>query len=203
MRKPLDAKQSRVLALLLLIAAVAGAYFFAVHWWFTAPLLEARADLIRLRDQELQLRTAAQQRSLIEQRLAEVREFESANPEFLPETNFDLASAALVQRLQSLVDAQGAGSSCSLVSRTPYRMQTEEPFQRVTIKVRMRCEVEPFAAILHGLETSSPQLFITDLNITSQRQYMTPTVNTPNPTGWIDFSFDVYGYLRQPGGSDA
>jgi len=197
MRRFLEANRSRLLALLLLIGALLAAYGLGVHWWFTAPLLEARSELIRLRDQELQLRTAAQQRALVEQRLGEVREFEAANPEFLPEENFDLAASALIQRIQSLVDAQSAGPACQLVSRTPYRVQTEEPFQRVTIKVRMRCELEPMTAVLHGLESSSPQLFITDLNVTARRQYVTPGITDPSMLGGIDFSFDVFGYLRQ------
>nr|WP_269749979.1 type II secretion system protein GspM [Pseudomarimonas arenosa] len=182
--------------MLLLGLALALIYLLGVHWWFTAPFLEAREDLIEARDQEAKFRHIAQQRSLIEQRLLEVREFEASNPEFLAEENFDLAASSLIQRLQNLVDAQSAGPACTVISRTPYRGQTEEPFERVTVKVRLRCELEYLTPVLHGLETESPRLFLSDFVVSSRRQFAQRGRNQAQQ-GVIDISFDVYGYLRK------
>src|SRR5690606_13998923 len=113
--------------------------------------------------------------------------------------NFDLAASALIQQLQNLVDAEGAGERCTLVSRTPFRSREPELFLRATIKVRMRCEMEHLASVLHGLESGSPQLFVGDLSITSRR---TPARGSAAPGGYLDISFDLYGYLRQKGLSD-
>lgn len=194
MNLPTQTRQSRALAIGLLVLAILLAYLVGIHWWFTAPFLQARSDLIEARDQELQMRSAAQQRDLIQQRLEEVRSFESANPEFLPEANFDLAASSLIQRLQSLVDGLQAGPACTIVSRTPFRTQSEEPFERVTIKVRMRCEVEQLSQVLHGIESGSPQLFVTDFVVTSRRQF---GARQGAQLGAIDSSFDLYGYLRK------
>lgn len=185
--------QGRVAAVAILVALLALVYLIGVHWWFTAPFLEARAELIELRDTEARLRATAQERPMIEERLAEVRAFEAASPEFLVENNFDLAASAMIQRLQSLVDEQKAGAACTISSRSPFRQSIEEPFLRVTIKVRMRCTMEHFAPVLHGLESNSPRLFVSDLSAVNRRQFARGGRAAPEA---VDFTFDVYGFLR-------
>lgn len=192
-----DARRGRVLAVLLLLIAVLLSYLLFVHWWFVAPLMASRAELIELRDEEARYRATAQQREAIEARLSEVRAFEAGNPGFLTESNFDLAASALIQRLQEQVNLLGAGERCLVVSRTPFRSRDEEPFERVTVKVRMRCEMEHFVAVLHGLESGSPQLFVSELGITGRRGIAAR--GQPAPAGYLDIAFDLYGYLRTPG----
>lgn len=194
MRLMPDAKRGRLLAVVLLLISLLLGYLLFVHWWFVAPLMESRAELIELRDEEARYRATAQQRKAVEERLTEVRAFEAGNPGFLTETNFDLAAAALIQRLQEQVNLLGAAERCQIVSRTPFRNRGEEPFERVTVKVRMRCEMDHFIAVLHGLESGSPQLFVADLGITSRRG-VAPRGEAA-PTGYLDIAFDLYGYLR-------
>ena len=208
-----DAKQGRVLAVILLLITLILGYLLGMHWWFVSPLLESRQQMIELRDEEARFRAIAQQRDAIREALVQVRDFENENPGFLTEANFDLAASAMIQRLQEQVDLLQAGERCKLVSRTPYcgnrpgRSSKEDsgPFEKVTIKVRMLCEMEHFGPLLHGLEGGSPQLFVSDLVVTSRRG------STPNPrsgrpgqrtpAGYLDEAFDLYGYLRRaPGG---
>jgi general secretion pathway protein M len=192
-----DARHGRPLAVLLLLIALLLGYLLFAHWWFVSPLMDSRAELIELRDEEARYRATAQQRKAVEERLAEVRAFEAGNPGFLTEANFDLAASALIQRLQEQVNLLGAGERCLVVSRTPFRSRDEEPFERVTIKVRMRCEMEHFIAVLHGLESGSPQLFVGELGVTSRRGIAVPG---QAPVGYLDVAFDLYGYLRNKGG---
>jgi len=192
-----DAKRGRLLAVLLLLIALLLSYLLFVHWWFVAPLLQSRSELIELRDEEARYRATAQQREAVEARLQEVRAFEAGNPGFLTEANFDLAASALIQRLQEQVNLLGAGERCLVVSRTPFRSREEERFQRVTVKVRMRCEMEHFIAVMHGLESGSPQLFVAEMGITGRRGVAAPGQKAP--PGYLDIAFDLYGYLRTPG----
>lgn len=214
MRLMPDAKRGRVLALILLVIVLILIYLGGVHWWFVSPLLQSRQEITDLRDEEIRLREIAQQRDSIRELLLQARQFEAENPGFLTESNFDLAASALIQRLQEQIDQIGAGERCTLVSRTPFRAnvpagrngaQNENPFQKVTIKVRMRCEMDHFAQLLHGLEGGSPQLFVSDLVITGRRP-MPPRIppqalpNRPPPpvqVGHLDIAFDLYGYLRR------
>jgi len=193
-----DPRRGRLLAVLILLIALLGGYLVFVHWWFTAPFLVARAELIELRDQEARLRTAGQQRPLIEQKLAEVRAFEAQNPGFLPEANFDLAASSLIRRLQDLVDAQNAGADCTIVSRSAVPHRESEPFLRVTVQAALRCEMEHLAAVLHGLESGSPQLFVADMNFNARRN-LVARPGQPVARGHIDVRFTFYGYLQQPG----
>lgn len=189
-------RRGQVLALVLLAGVLLSGYFLFVHWWFTGPLLQARAELIELREQESKFRHSALQRPAIEQRLAEVREFEAANPGFLPEDNFDLAASALIQRLRTQVDGLAAGNDCQLVSTTPVRSREEEPFERVAIQVRMRCETERLLPVLHALESGSPQLFLSDFGVFARR-VAEQVAALGGQRGAIDVNFELYGYLRQ------
>ncbi|MCB1568716.1 MAG: hypothetical protein KDI69_07900 [Xanthomonadales bacterium] len=204
-----DAKHGRALAVILLLITLLLAYLLGMHWWFVAPLWQSRQQMIEMRDEEARFRAIAQQRDAIRSALKEVHAFESENPGFLTEANFDLAASAMIQRLQEQVDLLQAGERCKLVSRTPYRdnrnargdKEADEPFEKVTIKVRMMCEMEHFGPLLHGLESGSPQLFVSDLTINSRRG--TPGVRRvsrpgqPASSGFLDQSFDLYGYLRR------
>lgn len=194
-----DARSSRVAAVGLLVLVILVAYYAGVHWWFTAPFMASRAALIEARDQELQLRRTAQLRDALQRELEQVRRFEAGNPEFLPDANFDLAASSIIQRLQALVDQQGAGQACTLVSRSPFRANFEEPFQRVTIKVRIRCTLEHLAPVIHGLEAGSPRLFINEFSVINR----TVSMSRRNPVqGLIDANFDVYGFLRTAPGKE-
>ncbi|MCX7557046.1 type II secretion system protein GspM [Xanthomonadaceae bacterium JHOS43] len=215
MRLMPDAKKGRALAVILLLIVLLLGYLVGVHWWFVSPLVQSRQEMIELRDEEARFRAIAQQRDAIREALTQVRQFESENPGFLTEANFDLAASALIQRLQEQIDMLQAGESCKLISRTPFRgnqnaraaASASEPFEKVTIKVRMFCEMEYFGPLLHGLESGSPQLFVSDLTITSRRgsgaatRSTRPGQRSQAAASTLDQSFDLYGYLRRsPGG---
>lgn len=176
------------------------AYLVLVHWWFTAPMLAMGEQIHTLGEEELALRQEAGQRAQITKQLAQVREFEAANPGFLPEGNRELASAGLVQRLEQVVGSTSADNkTCQITARTPAEMPSKEPFARVAVQVRLRCGTDELAAVLHSLESGSPQLFIDNLDLLSRRSYL---MNNIESAGILDVSFDLYGYLKAtPGGS--
>ena len=175
------------------------AYLVLVHWWFTAPMLAMGEQIHALGEEELALRLEAGQRTQITKQLAQVHEFEVANPGFLPEGNRELASAGLVQRLEQVVGSTSADNkTCQITARTPAEMPSKEPFARVAVQVRLRCGTDELAAVLHSLESGSPQLFIDNLDLLSRRSYL---MNNIESAGILDVSFDLYGYLKAtPGG---
>jgi len=199
-----DSRRDRVLALSLLVAALMLVYLLFVHWPLVVPHMQLRDELIELRDQEARFRAAAQQQPALQERLDEVAQAEARNPGFLPESSFDLATAALMQRLETVVgDVTSDTNRCQVVNKTPFKSRTKERFERVTVKVRMRCEIEEFSAVLHEIEGGSPQLFVSELNIVARRP--TVTRRQPDqivPRGYLDISFDLFGYLRGEGKSD-
>ncbi len=187
---PDRAKLLAGLAVVLLLA-----YLVLLHWWWTAPMLAMGEEIAQLRDEELSLRMEIAQRPELERELARVRQFEAGNPGFLPETNKQLATAALVQRLESVMGAASPQAGrCQITARTPADTRSEEPFVRATVQVRLRCGMGELGAVLHALESGSPQLFIENLDILSRRTYLGGT----NEGSGLDVSFDLYGYLKTP-----
>ena len=186
----------RLKVLALAALALLLAYFVLLHWWFTAPMLRLGGEVRELRAQEQSLRLESAQRPKLAARLAQVRAFEAGNPGFLPEANRELASAGLVQRLQQVVaGASPNQNACQITAQTPTDMPTQEPFPRVMVQVRLRCGMRELAAVLHALESGSPQLFIDNLDLLSRRSYL--TAGGDNASG-LDVSFDLYGYLKTP-----
>jgi general secretion pathway protein M len=134
----------------------------------------------------------------IERRLAEVRAYEQGNRAFLSEADPNAASAALIQRLkQSMTDHAKDEQRCQNVSTQSFNSGTEELYQRVTVQARLKCDLEPFAAVLYDLENGKPYLFVDQVMIYKQQSYSPPGVKVvPNP---LDVRFNLSGYLRQPG----
>lgn len=171
------------------------AYFLLVHWWFTAPMMDMGGQINQLRDQELQYRMDASQRPALERKLGEVRQQQALTPHFLPEANKELASAALVQRLEQVVSAASPNpNACQITARTPTETSIKEDFQRVTVQVRLRCGMAEMANIMHSLEGGSPQLFIDNLELLSRNSY-----NNAGPVGGaVEVVFDLFGYIQAP-----
>jgi general secretion pathway protein M len=194
MPKPI-ADRGRVLA----GVAIAGllAYFVLVHWWFTAPMLTMGEEIDALRDQQANATAEIAQRPAIEAKLAQVRAFEAGNPGFLPEGNKQLASAGLIQRLETVVGAGGNPAACQITARTPTDSTAKDLFPRVVVQVRLRCGVSELTAVMHALESGHPQLFIDNVDMMSRRSsYLS---QGPEGTdGALDVSFDLYGYLKAP-----
>lgn len=196
----LPAERSRWSALGLLALVLALAYFVGLHWWWTAPQLALRAELAELREQELRLRMHAAQAVRIQEKLAEVQAFEAGNPGFLPENTVELATAGLVQRLETVVQqASPTRERCQLTGRTPSTARVQERYPRVVVQVRLRCGMEEFVAVLHALESGRPELFVDNLAVLSRRSLM--AAGASGTASALDISFDLYGYLhaRQAG----
>ncbi|MEO8001624.1 MAG: type II secretion system protein GspM [Arenimonas sp.] len=171
------------------------AYFLLLHWWFTAPLMEMGGQINQLRDQELQYRMDAGQRPALEKKLGEVRQQQALTPHFLPEANKELASAALVQRLEQVVSGASTNpNACQIIARTPTETSGKEDFQRVTVQVRLRCGMAEMTNIMYSLEGGSPQLFIDNIELLSRNSY-----NNAGPVGGaVEVVFDLFGYIQAP-----
>ena len=187
------ARDARIRGVALIVVLAVLAYLVGVHWWFTAPMLEMGGQIEELRHAELALRMESRQRPEIEKRLAQVQQFEAANPGFLPEANKELATAGLVQRLEQVVQAASPRpDACQITARTPAdAVAGKEPFPRVVVQVRLRCGMGELAAVLHALESGSPQLFVDNLDVLSRRSYLA----AGSEGGALDVSFDLFGYL--------
>jgi len=192
---PPRSERDRWLALGLLVGALALAYLLLVHPWWTAPMLETNQRIDELQQRELRARMQLKQAPAIAAALATAQQREARSPGFLPEGSAELATAGLVQRLETTVAQASPGNrACAISNRSPLAETRRERFQRVTVQVRLRCGNAELAAVLHALESGSPRLFVDNLNILAQRYFFLP--GQGGRSGGLDVSFDLYGYLR-------
>src|SRR5690606_5524677 len=114
------------------------------------------------------------------------------------ETDSNAASAGLIQRLKQTVTEHAKDEKqCQVVSSQSYNGGEEELYQRATIQVRMRCNMEPLSAIIYDLENGKPYLFIDSLMIYQQRVYAARGRAAPSRP--LDVRFNLSGYLRKAG----
>ena len=189
--------RDRWLALALLLAALGLLYLLFLHPWFTEPLRAADGRIAELQARDARVRALLQQAPQIQQRLAELDARGSAAAGFLAEPTAELATAALIQQLERVVqDVSPGNRGCAIINRAPL---TGEPppgrYRRVTVQVRLRCGNAEMLGVLHALESARPYLYVDVVSITAQRYFAIPGNNLPQEGG-LDVSFDLYGYLR-------
>lgn len=194
------ADRDRWLALGLLAGMLVVAYFVFVHPWWTVPMLAENDRIHDLRERELRARMQLKQAPQVARELVQAQAEQAHVPGFLPESTAELATAGLVQRLQTVVARASPGNrSCAITNRSPLDDSHPGRFPRVTVQVRLRCGTGEMAAVLHELESGTPRLFVDNLNILAQRYFFAPGQGG-NQSGGLDVSFDLYGYLRPPPG---
>ena len=200
MRLANDPRNGRFLAVVLLLIAVLLGYVLFVHWWFVAPLADVAGQMDDLRDQQQRFAGILAQKPLIEKRLAEVRAFEQNNQAFLSDADANSAFSDLTQRLKQAISARVKDENkCAIVSNSNFKGGEEELYERVTIQVRMRCSLEPFAEILYELENSNPYLFVDQILIYRQQIGYVPPGAKTRPQTALDIRFNLSGYLRKTG----
>lgn len=193
--------RDRWLALGLLAAALAVAYAVLIHPWFTVPMRAVEQRIESARERELRLRMQVKQAPAVERRLQEARAALARTPGFLPERSPELATAALVQRLETVVAQASPGRrACEITNRSPLQEPSREKYARVSVQVRLRCGTPELASVLHSLEGGTPRLFVGNLNVLGQRVFFNP--GQTSMQGGLDVSFDLYGYLP-PGAAPA
>jgi len=191
--------KGKPVAIGLALFALAIVYLLGFHGFITQHLAYAD-EIAELKDAELRFRQIAAQRPQIEQRLAEVRQFQAGANYFLPEDSFDLAAANLNSMIKQIIaDKARDPQRCQLISSQNERPTAPEPYQRVVVKVRMRCDLDDLTEIMYELENATPFLFVIELNLYQQQMFQG---GMPQPNlGDMAARFDVYGYIRIPGGA--
>lgn len=196
--------QDRWVALALLLVLMALVHGLLVHPLWTRPMLEAGERIDALRERELRLRMREQQVPRMRERLRELEARQGDQPGFLVADSPELATAGLVQRLESVVAGASPGNrSCAISNRSPLRPDAGGEYVRVAVQVRLRCGTPELASVLHALEGGSPRLFVDNLNILAQRMYGAGGAAQAD-SGGLDVAFDLSGYLLATGeGGDA
>ncbi len=191
---------SKVLSIGLLVIPLI-LFYTLFHYVFVVDYL----DLGKQKNEQLtrysKYLTTLQQRAVLESGIEELRERQQETDFFLNKANFNLAAAELQRKLKQLVTANAVDSdTCQIVSQQNVKPKDEERFEKVTVKVRMRCSLEEFQPIVYALEAATPLLMIDNVNIYQQQRRRSRSrgrgKKAKKQTSYLDIRFELIGYLR-------
>lgn len=185
---------SKLTAVLLLAIALILVYLLCFHWFILSHVSYA-GEISELQEQLDRYRQVAAQKELVEQQLESLQSRRSESNLFLAESDFNEAAAAMSERLSQML-ASFADESCQIVSRQPERAREVERFEKVTVNVRMRCDIEDLMQMLYNLENGAPMIFTEELTVIKPRARRR-NVNQSADTQALDIRFDMAGYLRK------
>jgi general secretion pathway protein M len=188
---------NRLTALLLFVIVLLLVYLLCFHWF----ILQHRGYGSEISDLSQQLgrfQRVAAQRSPYEEQLQSLQNRKSDENLFLEGSDFNEAAAGMSERLSQMVSTQ-ADDSCQIVSRQPVRPRVQERFQKVTVNVRMRCNIEDLKKVLYSLETGVPMVIADEVTVIKPRTRRRGVKrNQPTPVqNILDIRFNMAGYLRQ------
>ncbi|HSX61136.1 MAG TPA: type II secretion system protein GspM [Tahibacter sp.] len=194
----------RLMAVVLTLIVLLLAYLLGVHWWFVAPHLEIAGQMGDLREQQQRFQETSKQRAEIEKRLTDVRNFEQSNQAFLSQADAAGAASDLIQRMKQAVTEHGGDQNrCQVLTHQQLSGGKPELYEKVTIQVRMRCDLEPLSSIIYQLESGKPYLFVEQLMIYKQNYgYVAPGQKQPQQSA-LDIRFNLSGYMRKRGAEKA
>lgn len=184
---------SKLTAILLLVIALILVYLLCFHWFILSHLAYGE-EISELESQLDRYREVAAQKEQVETQLELLQGRRTESNLFLSEADFNEAAAAMSERLSQMLGSF-ADENCQIVSRQPVRARVVERFEKVTVNVRMRCDIEDLMQMLYALETGAPMIFAEELTIIKPRARRRTNQQT-NDAQALDIRFNMSGYLR-------
>lgn len=185
---------TKLTAILLLVISLILVYLLCFHW-FVLSLLAYGEEISELESQLDRFRTVAAQKNLVEEQLKSLQGWRTESNLFLTEGDFNEAAAAMSERLNQMLSSF-ADESCQIVSRQPVRARVAERFEKVTVNVRMRCDIDDLMQMLYSLETGVPMVFAEELTIIKPRTRRRRSNQAVDDSQALDIRFNMSGYLR-------
>ncbi|MEM9183454.1 MAG: type II secretion system protein GspM [Pseudomonadota bacterium] len=190
-----DENRQKPLAWMLLVVALILIYWVGFRWYFDRQG-ELNTQIEQLQSSQARFQGLLDQGPALERELTEVRELQNEADFFLQQKNTSLGSAELTNRLKEMIRTHASEKDCQVISNQNMRVRDKERFERVTNKVRLRCEVEDLSNIFYHLENGTPYVFLDNVSVYRQitrRRQGRETVQQQI----LDVRFDLSGYLRK------
>jgi len=186
---PMTPRQSRMLAVLLLLAvlvAVAAAIAIPamqLHAYYQS-VIDQRVDRLS-REQRIISMAPALQKQMVQ--------LQQLNPArfYLRNNNPVLAAAEIQENAKHLIDANGG----KLLSMNILPPKDEGQLTRVGVNVQLTAGLDGVEKLFYGLETATPYLFINNLSIRTINAYTPP--NGTAPPLQLQVQFDLSGFVRK------
>ena len=194
MRRPLNVRERRGAALLILALLIYVAWWLLVDSWFATPLADIDQQIDDLRDQQQRYAGLLAQRPALQKQLAAARQDPASRSSLLPGEDPSAVAAQLMQLTVDRVKAHAEqGPGCEVSQRMPITPEQDsaEPWRQVKVSLTLDCAAQPLAQLLHDLEYGQPSLFVDALSV--QRGTNAPASGGP---GRLRVHLLVRGYLQ-------
>ena len=188
---------SRWLALFVLVFVILMVYFLFFQGFVSEHSLlnEEIADLEESRQNYTEL---ASQIPEIRKRIKQVKENVGDNSSFLVADSYNLGTSELTRIMKGIVTGvTSTRSECDIVSSTPYKDRDPDQFEKIILKVRMRCHFDKMVQVLLDVEKHEPKLFIDNLTL-EQRVTRRYRRNQKPTKPMTEVRFDLYAYMNKP-----
>lgn len=190
----LNRRDSRLLAIALLLLTLVLGYFVLLHWWFVAPLRQIRGEMADLRDTQSRYAATIAEKPALQQRIAALGAGQAASSAFLATDDPNTAAADLMQRVVDVVGSSTAGDRCVVSQKMPLPNPPTtpgEPYRKAAVSISLGCDIQPLSAVLQALEQGTPYLFIDDISI-----FRNPMAAQQGNLAPLEVQFTLSGYVR-------
>ncbi len=196
----LDANMNRWAGLLVLLLVMVIVYFMFFHNFIVehAGLNESIDELNSSRQKYI---NQAAKAPALKTKLKEVKQQVGSNDEFLKAETKNLGNAELTSLFKNVFNEQGVERDvCQIISQQPTQDRDLDQFEKIVLRVRMRCQYEVFAKILASLEENTPSLFINDLRLEARNvsRYRRKGADAAPTVENLEVRFELYAYLKNP-----
>lgn len=188
MIEKLNLKQRRLLALVILVLTLGGVFSVTV-----LPVLLANQhyqDTIAAQESRLQqLQRAAAIGDTLQPQYEQLKRWQTSDAQYLKSNSAALAAA----ELQSLVKRILVAKKAQVVSTQILATRQEQGFDRVSLKIRIRGELENIVQAIHVIETGDPFVFLDNVSVRASRgrrvRGQVATLQT------LDIDMELIGYM--------
>jgi general secretion pathway protein M len=195
----LDSRVSKWAAVSILLLVFVIVYFLFFHWFFVAHA-NLNDEVRSLNESRQKFINEAAKTPQLRELLQEVKSKVGSNNEFLNADSKNLGNAEITSIFKNIVNQQSEeANDCQIISQSPTTDRNPEQFEKIILRVRMRCQFEVLVRILDSLENNTPSLFVNDLRIESRNQnrYRKDMKEIPAPQN-LEVRFDLFAYLKIP-----
>ena len=194
---PNNPEMQKWYALFVLLLVFVLVYFIVFQGFVTehVALNEEIADLEQDRQDYTELAELIPE---LQNRINLVKETVGDNTNFLMADTYNLGTAELTRILKRIVsDNTDITTECQTVSNTPSKDRNPDQFEKIILKVRMRCQFEKMVGILLDIENHVPHLFVDNMQL-EQRLTRRLRANSKPVHPMLEVRFDLFAYMNKP-----
>gem|GEM_PF-874666 len=192
-----NSDKGKLYAFLVLIFVLVFVYFLVFQGFVSEHSLlnEEMEDLQQSRVEYTELAAMIPE---LQKRINKVKETVGDNTSFLVSDTDNLGKAELTRILKGIVSQNtNVSSECQTINHTPSKDREPDQFEKIILKVRMRCQFEKMISVLADAESHVPHLFIDNLQL-EQRAIRRSRKNVKPVRPMLEVRFDLYAYMNKP-----